>query len=44
MNLDLSLVDVVQDASELFRGDVKTEERMGVFVVSEDLSEVRTGG
>ena len=42
---DLSLVDVVQDTLELSRGDsVKTEERMGVFVVSEDLSEVRTGG
>ena len=45
VDLNLSLVDVVQDKLELPRGDsVKTEERMGVFVVSEDMFEVRTGG
>ena len=45
VDLNLSLVDVVQDELELPRGDsVKTEERMGVFVVSEDMFEVRTGG
>ena len=45
VDLNLSLVDVVQDKLELLRGDsVKTEERMGVFVVSEDMFEVRTGG
>ena len=45
VDLNLSLVDVVQDKLELPRGDsVKTEERMGVFVVSENMFEVRTGG
>ena len=45
VDLNLSLVDVIQDELELPRGDsVKTEERMGVFVVSEDMFEVRTGG
>ena len=45
MDLNLSMVDVVQDKLELPRGDsVKTEERMGVFVVGEDMFEVRTGG
>ena len=45
VDLNLSLVDVVQDELELPRGDsVKTEERMGVFVVGEDMFEVRTGG
>ena len=45
MDLNLSMVNVVQDKLELPRGDsVKTEERMGVFVVGEDMFEVRTGG
>ena len=36
---------IYEDSKSVSRGDsVKTEERMGVFVVSEDLSEVRTGG
>ena len=45
MDLNLSMVNVVQDKLELSRGDsVKTEERMGVLVVGEDMFEVRTGG
>ena len=41
IDLNLSMVDVVQDELELPRGDsVKTEKRMGVFVVGEDMFEV----
>ena len=44
-DLDLSLVDVVQDKLELGGADpVKTEERVGVSVLLEDVLEVRTAG